>query len=284
MTRVSKTWMYTLNNWTDTELEQLRNLKNVNKHVCGSEVGCVTETPHLQGRVTFNKEWTFNMWKKFNPRLSVRSAKYVECDYERKEGNVVIDIDNRKKKGSRTDLDEIYERLDEGATITEVAREYPSQFIRYHKGIEKLSELIQDDIEVGDYDLQDCCDYIHLPPCDFDKSCTHMIVGPPNCGKTQYALAHFNKPLFVTHIDDLKNFHYKVHDGIVFDDMDFKHLHRGAQIHLVDQDQSRSIHIRYGTARIPKRTKKIFTCNYECFKMSDEAISRRVTVTEVCER
>lgn len=284
MARVSKTWMYTLNNWTEEELEQLKGLEDVNKHVCGSEVGEEKGTPHLQGRITFKKEYTFSLWKKLNKRLSVRVAKYVDCDYERKEGNILIDIDNRKKKGDRTDMTDIYEKLDEGATVTDIAREYPGQFIRYHRGIEKIAELIQNDIEEGDYDLQDCCDHIGLAPLDFEKSCTHMVVGPPNCGKTQYALAHFNKPLFVTHMDDLRNFHHKVHDGIIFDDMSFTHLNRNAQIHIVDQDQSRSIHIRYGTARIPKRTKKIFTCNYNCFNLRDEAIARRVTVTEVTER
>lgn len=283
MTRVSKTWMYTLNNYSENDILSLKELE-CNKHVCGAEIAPTTGTPHLQGRITFKKEWTFNMWKTFNSRISVRVAKYVECDYEKKEGKIIIDIDNRKKKGCRTDLDDIYHQLDDGATVTEIAREFPSQFIRYHKGIEKLAELIQDDIEEAIYDLQDCCDFIGLPPLDFEQNCSHMVVGDPKVGKTQYALAHFKKPLFVTHMDDLRNFHYKVHDGIVFDDMDFKHLHRGAQIHLLDQEQSRSIHIRYGTARIPKYTKKIFTCNYPCFKLSDEAINRRVTVTEVSER
>jgi len=283
MTRVAKTWMYTLNNWTEDELDKLTKLTNVNKHVCANEIGEMG-TPHLQGRITFNKEWTFNMWKKFNTRMSVRAAKYIDCDYERKDGDILIDIDNRKKKGSRTDLDDIYHKLDEGSTVTDVAKDYPSQYIRYHKGIERLAELIQDDIEEGDYDLQDCCDFIQLAPLDFTESCTHMVVGPPGTGKTQYALSHFNKPLFVTHMDDLKNFHQRVHDGIVFDDMNFKHLPRNSQIHLVDQDHGRSIHVRYGTARIPKRTKKIFTCNYSCVDMDDDAIARRVTVTEVCER
>ena len=281
--RVSKTWMYTLNNWTEDELDKLVKLTNVSHHVCGDECGKKEGTPHLQGRVTFTKEWTFNMWKKYLPRASVRSAFMEDCDYERKEGNILIDIDNRKKKGERTDLVDIYHKLKDGASVSEIANEYPSQYIRYHNGIEKLDKAIKDDIEECDYDLQDCCDWIRLPPLDFEK-CTHMVVGPPDTGKTQYALAHFNKPLFVSHMDDLSKFHYKVHDGIVFDDMDFKHLHRGAQIQLTDSDQNRSIHIRYGTARIPKRTKKIFTCNYPCFNMADEAIARRVSVTEVSER
>ena len=286
MARISKTWMYTLNNWTENELDNLKKLSNVNKHVCGSEIAPSTGTPHLQGRVTFNKEWTFNMWKTFNERISVRIAKYEDCEYERKEGNILIDIDNRKKKGERTDLADIYRKLDDGATVTEIAREYPGQYIRYHNGIEKMAELVQDRIETCEYNLQDCCEFIQLPPLDFDdvNGFSHVVLGRAGIGKTQYALAHFNAPLFCSHIDDLKDFHPRVHDGIVFDDMDFKHLPRTAQIHITDYNQSRSIHVRYGRARIPARTKKIFVCNEICFNIDDDAIARRVTVTEVSER
>jgi len=106
-----------------------------------------------------------------------------------------------------------------------------------------------------------------------------IIVGKAGTGKTEYAKAHFKTPLFVTHMDVLLEFNEKKHDGIIFDDMDFKHLPRTAQIHLVDWDNNRAIHCRYAVAKIPKHTRKIFCVNEYPF-IYDEAgaIERRVQV------
>ncbi len=90
-----------------------------------------------------------------------------------------------------------------------------------------------------------------------------ILVGEAGIGKTQYALwsKHFKNPLLVSHLDRLKDFDENVHDGIVFDDMNFQHLPRTSQIHLLDWDVERDVHIRYGIACIPAHTRKIFTCN-----------------------
>lgn len=108
---------------------------------------------------------------------------------------------------------------------------------------------------------------------DFKKS--WVFVGPPGLGKTQYAKYHFKNPLFVCHLDQLKDLTPE-HDGIVFDDMDFKHLPRSTQIYLTDMEEDRCIHVRYSTVTIPAGTKRIFTCNQYCF-IDDEAINRRVS-------
>jgi hypothetical protein len=83
-------------------------------------------------------------------------------------------------------------------------------------------------------------------------------------------------------MDDLGNFDIANHTGIVFDDMCFKHLPRTAQIHLVDQDDDRSIHIRYTTAFIPAGTPKVFTSNTpDIFEVHDEAIDRRIHIVHL---
>jgi len=107
-----------------------------------------------------------------------------------------------------------------------------------------------------------------------------MLIGPSDIGKTQFAKAHFENPLSVSHIDRLRDFNAE-HDGIIFDDMDFRHLPRTAQIHITDWDEERDINARYGCAKIPANTRKIFTCNTECVSMYDEAIARRVKVIEL---
>jgi hypothetical protein len=81
--------------------------------------------------------------------------------------------------------------------------------------------------------------------------------------------------LLVSHIDRLKSFSPTIHKSIIFDDMNFKRLHREAQIHITDTNDARDIHIRYGIVHIPAKTPKIFTGNYLMFN-DDPAILRRI--------
>lgn len=102
-----------------------------------------------------------------------------------------------------------------------------------------------------------------------------VIEGPTGIGKTSWAKYYCRKPaLMISHMDDLKHISPET-KALIFDDMDFRHMPRTAQIHLVDFRESRSIHIRYGTATIPSGIQKIFTCNEYPF-VDDPAIKRRV--------
>ena len=75
-------------------------------------------------------------------------------------------------------------------------------------------------------------------------------------------MAHFNKLLFVSHIEDLQELDEEEHDWVVFDDLSFRqHLPGQAIIHLLDQEFERSIHNRFFNATIPAIMKKIFCHN-----------------------
>ena len=102
-----------------------------------------------------------------------------------------------------------------------------------------------------------------------------IIIGPSGMGKTVFAKTKSAKPaLFVSHIDDLRQLGPQ-HKSIIFDDMVFKHMPIQAQIHLVDRFEPRSIHVRYGTVKIPAGIEKWFTCNEQPFN-DHEAIRRRI--------
>ena len=106
-----------------------------------------------------------------------------------------------------------------------------------------------------------------------------LVIGPSGCGKSTWAKRVAPKPaLFVSHMDDLKKFSNQ--KSIIFDDMNFSHLPREAQIHIVDQDDIRTIHCRHTTATIPANTPKIFTANEMNF-LDDEAIKRRLTIIRI---
>lgn len=280
MDKPHKSWTFTVNNYTQHDEDLFEHIE-CNYISWGKEVG-ENGTPHLQGYIIFKNAHRLKALKKVNPRAhwAVAIAEEAAANYCMKE-NVNV-RDNRKKKGTRTDLEDIYGMLADNASITEIAHAHPGSFIRYHKGIERLQQLIQHDHESSEYTLEECCKYTGLNPLEFDSTC-HVVQGSPDCGKTEYALAHFKRPLLVSHIDTLLKYDKSYHDGIVFDDMDFKHWHRTHQIHLTDWKNTREIHCRYSTARIPKHTMKIFTCNEYPFS-DDEAVRKRVTVTEVTER
>lgn len=88
-----------------------------------------------------------------------------------------------------------------------------------------------------------------------------FLHGPSNTGKTHFACAHFENPLLVCDIDQLKHFRPEYHDGLVFDDMSFLHVPPEKVIHLVDQEFPRTIRCRHTNAEIPANTPKIFTHN-----------------------
>lgn len=102
-----------------------------------------------------------------------------------------------------------------------------------------------------------------------------VVVGPSGCGKSSWAKRVAPKPaLWVSHIDTLRGYRAGYHKSIIFDDMCFAHMPLQAQIHLVDWIDQRQIHCRYGTATIPAKTVKIFTCNEYPFTRHP-AIERR---------
>ena len=183
------------------------------------------------------------------------------------------------QQGRRSDIHAVVNAcLKTDISETEIALQFPEQYIKYHKGIGKLIQHSSVQEVSKEFSLED---FQHWKP--LSKIGTQVLMGKAGIGKTEFAKAHFNKPLFVTHMDDLLGYTPAKYDGIIFDDMCFKHMPRTAQIHLVDWDNPRSIHCRYSTAKIPKNTRKIFTCNEFPF-IDDSAIERRITVTQVTER
>lgn len=73
--KVSKTFIFTLNNYTDSDIEELIKMKYVSKGVFGKEIGEECGTPHLQGAVTFIKSFRCNEVSKMIPGAHIEVAK-----------------------------------------------------------------------------------------------------------------------------------------------------------------------------------------------------------------
>lgn len=104
-----------------------------------------------------------------------------------------------------------------------------------------------------------------------------VIIGPSGCGKTTIARHIAPKPaLFCTHVDTLRQFRPGYHKSIIFDDVNFTHIPREGQINIVEFEQPRAIHVRYGVVTIPAGVVKVFTANVLPISTNDPAIARRV--------
>jgi hypothetical protein len=113
---------------------------------------------------------------------------------------------------------------------------------------------------------------------------TLIITGDPEKGKTQYAKSFFNNPLVVGHIDKLKEFEPHIHDGIIFNDMNFSHWPRTSCIHLLDNEEDADINVKCSMITIPAGVKRIIVTNEktkDIFPCFDRAISRRITEFKV---
>jgi len=115
---------------------------------------------------------------------------------------------------------------------------------------------------------------------EWDRRRVLILKGPTNCGKTTLAASLLPRALMIGHADMLLTLGTG-HDGIIMDDMSFKHWPDESQIQLLDTAVERHIHVRYRVARIPAGTARIMTTNKEASEIlntGNPAILRRVQV------
>jgi len=187
---------------------------------------------------------------------------------------------NPSTQGRRNDILAFRDAIKSGSSDRELAESHFASYIKYHRSVPKLRQLFSED-NTPKYKLSDF-DHEELP-----LDLPTLVWGYTAFGKSHFALAHFKNPMLVTHLDQLENITDK-HDGLVFDDMDFRHLHFTAIINLLDIEMDRHVHIRYTTAKIRAGLKRIFTFNnpdiFSVPNLTDfqkDAIARRISVVEI---
>jgi len=269
------TWEMVINNYTDKHIEMIKSWETeVSRMVVSKEVGA-KGTPHLQGKITFKaaKRWSaLRKMCKCYWRVSVftRDSLYVM-----KEDSEIICNINNAKQGQRSDLEDMTAAVANGMSVKDLWKTFPGGMVKYHKGMYEL--IKQTRIRTTSAKFHGPFKWAMID--DWSKS--HIFWGEAGIGKTEFALTHFSKPFLCSHIDELREFDPEIYDGVIFDDMSFTHTPRTNQIHLLDIDQDRAIHLRNITGFIPANTKKIFTCNVDdggIVDLNDAAIRRRVEI------
>lgn len=196
---MNRRWCFTLNNYGEDDLPSI--LKWNAKYLCvGSEVSS-SGTPHLQGFVIFKKNYRLSGVRKLLPTAhweitngtSKQASDYCKKDNDYKEIGIL------SEQGKRTDLIETTDLLDNGTPLRTVARQFPSTFVKYSRGLREYALLTQEPYE-------------HVTVRGV------WIYGPPGTGKSHSA-RHFDPNAYIK----AQNKWWDGYDGeetVILDDLD----------------------------------------------------------------
>lgn len=157
----AKNWCFTVNNYTQDQVHQLRDLWNPDgeskiRYVCwGYEVAPATGTKHLQGYVSFKNQLRFNAARSLLPSgAHIEKAKgnpkqnkeYCEKD-ESKDAQLAVTFEEYGNlpggPGTRTDLLGACEMVRAGARLRDVADTAPDIVAKFGRGLDRIRGLYQ---------------------------------------------------------------------------------------------------------------------------------------------
>lgn len=139
MTEKYRHWCFTLNNYSETDIEKLSVLPPGSRHlIYGKEVG-ESGTPHLQGFITFTsprRVASLHEYFENKAHISVARDPLAAYEYCKKEGDFFelgeSPVARRKRQGQRTDLHCIVDAIDSGETdAKKLRRSFPEVCAKY---------------------------------------------------------------------------------------------------------------------------------------------------------
>lgn len=139
-----RAFVYTLNNYTDEELQQATDFE-CQYHVFGKEVGD-SKTPHLQGYIELKSRKSLVSLKKINflarAHIERRMGTQKQAiDYCKKDGDVV-ETGEPRQQGQRNDLNAMYSLIKEGKKAHEIVEEMPSTYMRFYKAASHVRRIM----------------------------------------------------------------------------------------------------------------------------------------------
>lgn len=175
----SNRFCFTKNNYTEFEVRLLDDDSVYSKFkylIFGKEVG-ESGTPHLQGYLEFDHGTRLRVsaavkrleglgLRGFHVEIAKGTAAQ-NITYCSKDNEFIEHGDRPKGQGKRTDLDVVCEDIAGGASIRDVINRYPSQFVKFGNGLEKIIQFHQ--------------------PRRFFKTEVFWLWGPTGSGKSRWA-------------------------------------------------------------------------------------------------
>jgi len=146
----SRGWCFTINYGDISEIEKFKNCDIAQLNELGSAEGTrylvfgeecsESGTQHLQGYVEFANARTFASMKKLMIRahLEARRGTPKEASVYCKKDGVFQEFGELPKQGKRSDLEAVAEQVRDGASLQEIAEEFPGMYVRYHRGFEAM--------------------------------------------------------------------------------------------------------------------------------------------------
>jgi hypothetical protein len=165
----SKRWVFTLNNYAESDVARFHDAPDRAYVIIGKEVGA-SGTPHLQGYITFYKPKRLAAVKTISLRAhwEIARGSTDECiKYCSKDGDF-HEIGERPKVGSRGKFVDAVNMIVAGDPIVEVATENPEAYARGGRGLRELQ-----------YVLSNAYEHTGVRG--------HWYVGPPGTGKSHKA-------------------------------------------------------------------------------------------------
>lgn len=262
----SRRWCFTVNNYDEAELSNI--LKwDVKYLVVGRETGEENQTPHLQGFVIFKKVYRLSGCKKLQARAHwevANGTSFQASAYCKKEG-AFEEIGVLSEQGRRTDLENACNLVRQTGSVSVVADEYPSTFVKFSRGLRDLAlEIVE--------------------PYDHVSVRGIWIYGPPGTGKTHCA-RHFDPHAYMKAQNKWWD-GYAGQDTVILDDLDTDVL--GHHLKIWSDKWSCTGETKGGTVQLRHKL-FVVTSNYgidELFsdKSMCEAIQRRFKVIEKLDR
>lgn len=137
--------VFTLNNYTDRDIDDLKNWDRHSYLVFGKEVAPSTGTPHLQGYIEFKNQILFTTIKKKFPNIHVEKRKGTPkeaSDYCKKEDPNFYECGELSQQGERKDLKEITSNILEGkTTVDDITINNPIMFHQYGRTLQKIEDI-----------------------------------------------------------------------------------------------------------------------------------------------
>jgi len=210
-----RNYLLTVNNPKETDeefYEYLKTLQHIKYFTFQREIGENTCTEHFQLYIEFEVGKRFETMKSYFPTAHIESRKgskkqardYCQKDKTRMDNHNVYEYGEFVESGERSDLNDITQMIENGATDREIQLAYPSQYFRYYRNIAQLRQV-----------------YLETRFCDvFRELDITYIHGSTEKGKTRYVMEKYGytNVYRVTTYDHTAFDNYKGQDIIAFEE------------------------------------------------------------------